>query len=386
MVNGRLINKAIGRIDAMLLSEAERIAIDLIDGKSLAKAKAPTQTLSDVLDDLLASPRGMEFKESYKNLLERHRKGPLKKFMTKTPAEIDRHEIRAWYNKGSNTPTGTDTAFRTLHRLFEYAIALELVDANPCHLVNRTGRFKKRKRSGSISTEDTDLGRFVWSLVAHEPKQAKKNYETARDVLLLLLVSGIRRQEAMSLRWDDVDLKRETFTAKDTKNRRDHTVPMTKLMKAMFQMRRSNVGKLNKALSGNAALTYVFPNRNGTGPITDVRKTLEALCEFAEIKQVMIHDLRRTFSTLVEELDIGVLSQARMLNHVSSVTADYTQISMTRLREQYEKVSARLSLSMPVEINGTFYENPIGSEDNLLNLLYGDENEVFFQPPRPDPY
>ena len=108
MVDGRLINKAIGRMDVMPLSEAERIAIDLIDGKSFAKAKAPTQTLSDVLDDLLASPKGLEFKESYKTLLKRHRNGPLKKFMAKTPAEIDRHEVRAWYNKGSNTPTGTD--------------------------------------------------------------------------------------------------------------------------------------------------------------------------------------------------------------------------------------------------------------------------------------
>ncbi len=382
MVNGRLINKAIGRIDVMPLSEAERIAIDLIGGKSLAQAKAPSQTMSDVLDDLLASPKGLDFKDGYKNLLERLRKGRLKRFMSKTPAEIDRHEIRTWYNKGSNTPAGTDTAFRTLHRLFEYAIALELVDANPCDLVNRTGRFKKRKRTGSISTEGIDLGQFVWSLIAHQPKQSKKNYETARDVIVLLMATGLRKQEAMNLKWDDVDLRQKAFTIKDTKNRRNHTVPLTELLKAMLKTRKANISKLNKNLTGDAALTYVFPNRNGTGPITDVRKTLGAICEFAEIERIMVHDLRRTFATLVEELDIGVLSQARMLNHASSVTADYTQISISRLREQYEKVSARLSLSLPVEINGIFYEKPVGSETNLLNLLYGDTDKVHFEPPK----
>jgi integrase len=385
MIDGKLINKTIGRVDAMTLADAEKIAIDMINGKSLAKAKAPSQTLADVRDDLLTSPKGLTFKESYRALIKKQSEGQLKQFMSRQLVDIDRHEIRTWYNRGSNRPTATDGAFRTLHRLFEYAIALELITVNPCTIVNRTGRFKKNKRSGSISIDGTDLGRFVWALINYEPAQSKKNFTTARDVILLLLVSGIRSQEAMQMKWDNVNMKLKRFVIKDTKNRKDHTVPMTKLMLAMFKSRYENISSLNKSLKGNAALTYVFPNRNGTGPLTDIRKTLEGICKFCEIERLIPHDLRRTFATMVEELDVGILSQKRMLNHASGITGDYTQITMKRLLEQYEKVSNKIDLAMPMTINGREYDEGTGFPDNLLHLLYGDHDEVFFEP-LPDSY
>lgn len=381
MIKGKLINKAIGRVDAMTMADAEKIAIDMINGKSLAKAKAPSQTLADVCDDLLASPKGLAFKESYKALIKKQTEGRIKPFMSRQLSDIDRQEIRTWYNRGSNRPAATDGAFRTLHRLFEYAIALDLVTTNPCSIVNRTGRFKKNRRSGSISTDGTDLGRFAWALVNFKPTQSKKNFNTGRDVILLLLVSGLRSQEAMQLKWDDANMKRKRFVIKDTKNRKDHTVPMTRLMYAMFKSRYENIATLNKSLKGNAALTYVFPNRYGSGPLTDIRKTLKGLCKQGEIERLIPHDLRRTFSTIVEELDIGILSQARMLNHASSITGDYTQITLKRLLVQYEKVSDRIDFSMPMVINDREYEEGTGFPDNLLHLLYGDHDEVFFEPP-----
>jgi len=381
MIKGKLINKTIGRTDVMKLEDAEKIAIDLVNGKSLAQAKAPSQTLTDVRDDLLISPRGLSFKESYKALIKKQCNGRLKIFMNRPLADIDKDEIRKWYNKGSNTPAATDGAFRTLHMLFEYAIAIDFAEFNPCAIVKKAGRYKKNKRSGFISTDEPDLGQFAWALVGYKPKQAKKNYPTARDVILLLLVTGIRSQEAMQLKWDDVVMKRKRFVIRDTKNRKDHTVPMTRLMYAMFKTRHKNISALNKSLKGNAALTYVFPNRYGTGPLREIRKTLEGLCEYAEIERLMPHDLRRTFSTIVEELDIGILSQAQMMNHASSVTGDYTQISVKRLLEQYEKVSDRIDLSMPVVIDGREYEEGAGAPGNLRNLLYGDRDAVLFEPP-----
>ncbi|WP_240761724.1 tyrosine-type recombinase/integrase [Nitrosococcus wardiae] len=51
----------------------------------------------------------------------------------------------------------------------------------------------------------------------------------ARDYLMLVLLTGLRRTEALELRWQDVDLKWQTLTVHDTKNRQAHTLPPLRL-------------------------------------------------------------------------------------------------------------------------------------------------------------
>jgi integrase len=51
----------------------------------------------------------------------------------------------------------------------------------------------------------------------------------ARDYLQLVLLTGLRRSEALGLKWEDVDLLGRTLTVKDTKNHRDHTLALAEL-------------------------------------------------------------------------------------------------------------------------------------------------------------
>lgn len=380
MVKGRLINKAIGRIDIMPLQEAEKIAIDLLNGKSLFAATSSTKTLSDVIDDWLSSPRGIGFKQSYRDLILRYSRTKFPEFMGRPIGDIDKQEIRDWYRKGANAPTSTDGAFRVLHTAFEYAIALEMIEHNPCQTVSRTGRYKKSKRTGHIASNGGDIGRFAWALVQYAPPQRKRSHETARDAILLLLITGMRSDEVKSLKWSNVDFVKKQFTLIDTKNRRNHTIPMTRLMYAMFKSRYENIVNLGKTLKGNQASTYVFPNRVGSGHITDFRKTMAGLCEFAGINRITPHDLRRTFVTIGNELDIDYESIKRMVNHATDVTGDYMQVTPVSLRDKFERISNHISMSMPVSINGISYESGAGEPDNLLNLLYGDKSEVSFHP------
>ena len=39
---------------------------------------------------------------------------------------------------------------------------------------------------------------------------------------MLIILTGLRRQEAATLRWDQVDLKAKTLTILDTKNHDSH--------------------------------------------------------------------------------------------------------------------------------------------------------------------
>ena len=56
---------------------------------------------------------------------------------------------------------------------------------------------------------------------------------------------------------------------------------------------------------------------------------------------VTLHDLRRTFATVAERLDIPAYALKRLLNHKqgSDVTAGYIVTDVERLREPMERVS-----------------------------------------------
>ena len=110
------------------------------------------------------------------------------------------------------------------------------------------------------------------------------------------------------------------------------------------------------------------------------RKTMKGLCKEASLERMALHDLRRTLITASNYLDIDALTIKKMVNHHTDVTGDYLQVSNKALLKNFEKVSAHILLSMPVSINGKEVEFGAGEPDNLMHLLYGDIENVSFQP------
>lgn len=72
--------------------------------------------------------------------------------------------------------------------------------------------------------------------------------EILRDYLLLIILTGLRRQEAATLRWDQVDLNAKTLTVLDTKNHESHTLPLSGYLYELLLSRSQN--RINE---------YVFP-------------------------------------------------------------------------------------------------------------------------------
>jgi integrase len=65
----------------------------------------------------------------------------------------------------------------------------------------------------------------------------KLDSQDFRDYFTFLLVTGLRKHEDGSLKWEDVKFKREVFTARNTKNGRDHTLPMTDFIRDLLEHR-----------------------------------------------------------------------------------------------------------------------------------------------------
>lgn len=165
-----------------------------------------------------------------------------------------------------------------------------------------------------------------WAAVMDEPA-------LSRDFLLVALFTGMRRREIAGLLWDNIDLKGRTLTVPQTKNGDPLTLPLSSYLSRMLIERRLAVG----------ATPFVFPSHSASGHVEEVKSftsRVGARCgtEFS------LHDLRRTFITIAESLDVPTYTLKRLLNHrqAADVTGGYIIIDVERLRAPVERVASRI--------------------------------------------
>lgn len=161
--------------------------------------------------------------------------------------------------------------------------------------------------------------------------------DVARDYLMLVALTGLRREEAARLKWSDVNLKERTLTIRDTKNIRHsgvpHVIPMSTQLFNILELRFQNK---------QAGDDWVFSGKDGK-PANGYWKHVLKLQKITGI-EFSIHDLRRTFATTAESLDLPYYVLKRLLNHkmTSDVTAGYIITSIDRLREPVQRIADRM--------------------------------------------
>jgi integrase len=152
----------------------------------------------------------------------------------------------------------------------------------------------------------------------------------ARDYILLMLFTGMRRRETAGLRWDDVDLAQKMIRlpAEATKPKRALDLPMSTFVHDMLVARRA----------AGSASAFVFPGPGSTGHITSADNAFDAIAEATGI-EVSSHDMRRTFASVAED-EVSWLTLKVMLNHTTKgdITMRYPQISAEQLRRAVQRV------------------------------------------------
>lgn len=132
---------------------------------------------------------------------------------------------------------------------------------------------------------------------------------TFRDYLLICLFTGLRTNEVASLRIDSIDLKERSILLKGetVKNKQDHFVPLNTFT---FNIIRSRVDRLKEIaektpnLDDQKGAKYLFPSKSKTGHFAEPRAACDPVSENSRIK-FCSHDLRGTFITIAESLDIS---------------------------------------------------------------------------------
>ena len=229
-------------------------------------------------------------------------------FLYKAINKITDDEVCQWYMANKHRPASIDKAFRSLRAILQYMIALKAISHNPCSAVTaRKLRYIIKPRTRRIETYNLTKFMDAWLLLM---QQGKVN-SVQGDFILWLLMTGCRLDEARTIKWSDIDNEQLTITILDTKNGSPHILPLTPLMSDLLDRRKKDNPQANP---------YVFIAKQGRGysdakHLCDCRKSLDKIAATADIQTIRPHDLRRTFTTILDQLDISESNIKALLNH-----------------------------------------------------------------------
>lgn len=200
-------------------------------------------------------------------------------------------------------------AMRLLRALFKFQGMIPPTDALTRHSV-----WNKEHRRKTILTfgENGSLRTWFKGATALED-------ETIRHLLLFLLFTGLRKGEALDLRWEDVDLGASVMTIRNTKNGETVTLPLnTKAIEILQAQGRNRVNLIGRVFATSAGTRQL--NRVGV--------------------KFCLHDLRRTFMTAGDEIDLNPNLIKQLVNHkFDDVTEGYICRSNNKLGKASQLIS-----------------------------------------------
>ncbi|MGI3187079.1 tyrosine-type recombinase/integrase [Nioella aestuarii] len=218
-----------------------------------------------------------------------------------------------------------NNAMRHLRSVYNVnAAAFDEFPPNPVAILTQARAwFPERRRRGAVPAHELPAW---WDAVMVEPSYS-------RDFLLLALFTGMRRNEIASLRWEYIDLAERALHIPKTKNGDPLDLPLAGFI----------VELLSKRLSETGNSPWVFPSSGKTGHLVETKKFTARVTQRSGVA-FSLHDLRRTFVTIAESLDVPHYALKRLLNHRLSgdVTAGYIVSQPERLRGPVEAVAKRI--------------------------------------------
>ena len=213
--------------------------------------------------------------------------------------------------------------YASIRACFEAACRAGLLEHNPAARVRKLPENAPRQRV--LSGEELTRLREA---VAELPNDEE------RVLMEVLLGTGCRRSEALNMKWDDLDFDAGIWTIPSPKSGRPQSLPLT-----------SRVATAIRSLEARSEM-WVFPGPDPSRPRRDIRKLWKDLKTQAKLKDVNIHDIRRTYGLAVAR-KAGILAAQKLLRHSSpAVTAAvYTPLAAEELRGVAEQVTGEADVA-----------------------------------------
>ena len=327
-INGRPERINLGRYPDFTIEQARgkasEINADIASGfnpADVARKSKREMTLDDLFHEYMTrtaafNKRPDKPKANYRLYLSPWGK---RKLSTITHEEVDSLHKKLGREKGVVT---ANIALKLLHVMYNKAINEWRIWKGE-NVAHGTKKFTEHSRDRFIQSDE--LPRFFQAL-------ADEQNDTMRDYFLLSLLTGARRANVLSMRWQDVNFGRAEWRIEETKNGTPQTVTLSP--EAMDLLR-------NRKPVEPAA--FVFPGSGKTGHLMEPKKGWKRILERAGIDDLRIHDLRRTLGSWQAKTGASLAIIGKSLNHKNqNTTAIYARLDLDPVRDSVNTATSAM--------------------------------------------
>jgi integrase len=342
------IEKARGKASEHLgaISKGENPA----DKRRLDRAEMTLQTFFNEYLDRHAKTRKRTWKEDeskFKQYLASSDDGM--NLAVKKLSTIKKSDLAALHSKiGKEHPATANRVLALASSIFGRAIEWGLWEGqNPCKGIRR---YKEVSRERFLQADE--LPRFFAALNA-------ETNGTLRDCLTMALLTGARRSNVQTMRWEDITLtdERNEWRIPQTKTGEPHTLPLAPAAVAILKRRRGDPDEEPES-------PYVFPRvKDGTrkpddgkpGHIVELKRAWARILKAAKLKDLRIHDLRRTLGSWQAATGASLQVIGKTLAHKNvSTTAIYSRLNLDPVKQSINEATHAIlvaaGLSQPAKV------------------------------------
>jgi len=324
---------------------AKKIEADMKAGRHFGQSRL--HTFNELADEYLKSAAGLLSFTHRKRGIDAWRKafGP-DLLATITPARIAKErdkllavetqryalpstgdpELDAKRDRAKRTGATVNRYLAALSACLGYGVKeLQWLEKNPCANVKKPAESKGRVRFLS----DDERPRLL---------DACRPHSDLYLAVLLALTTGARQAEIMTLRWGQIDFKRQVVTLEKTKNGETRSIPLVGEAFTLLKER---------AKVRNLKDDRLFPPTENAKKALNInlRQPWEAALEAASITDFHWHDLRHTAASYLAMSGVSLVEIAKLLGHrTMQMVARYSHLSDGHIVATGEKLAARLGV------------------------------------------
>ena len=326
----------LGRHGDITADQARKRAADVID--RIKKGEDPTAPMAEsdltvfdlagrymsghVAQNCSAHTAGI-----YRGSLENH---ILPALGTMALGAVDGGHISALHYQMRHTPRAANRALMILNKMFSLAAAWGIVPegTNPCRGVRK---YKERKRERFLTVDE--YRRLGDALTEAETARTVSPHAVA--AFRLLMLTGCRLTEILTLRWDDVDRTAGEFRLREGKTgaRKVALTPVAGRVLSSIPRIPGNPWVIADARSGEH-LQSLYPDWH-------------FLRERVGLEELRIHDLRHSYASRALALGESLSMIGKLLGHIDmESTARYAHLA----RETERAAAGRVGASIGADI------------------------------------
>ncbi len=323
--NDKPIRVTLGKYPEMSVEQArlaaQKVITEMLKGKNPNEEKKKLRA-ETTLGEIFSLYMNRHSKNNNKTWKSDERDVPrfLGHLFQRKLSAIPKHEIQVLHGK-IGEENGHYQANRLLDRIkaiYNKAIEWGWEGVNPTKGIKK---FKEKSRDRFLHPDE--LPRFFESL-------DKEQNDTIRDYIYVSLFTGVRKSNVLAMRWEEIHFERREWLVPETKNGEHLRVHLVETVLEVLKDRLEKYGRCE----------WVFEGPGRTGHLMEPKMGWKRILERAGIKDLRLHDLRRTLGSWQAATGANSFMIGHSLGHKSSQsTAVYARLNLDPVRDSVEKAT-----------------------------------------------